>query len=116
MSSPAQHLSHLARGQRAERLLHVEHIPARPARLAQWPDSVSPTVLAALLSEGLERPWAHQRAALDLVDSGAHVVLATGTASGKSLGYLVPVLGAAAAGEAGRRRLSVFKRSGHRFA
>ncbi len=61
-------------------------------------------MLAALLSEGLERPWAHQRAALDLVDSGAHVVLATGTASGKSLGYLVPVLGAAADGATGGAR------------
>ncbi len=76
----------------------MEHLPARAAQLAQWPATVSPPVLAALLAAGLERPWTHQRAAIDLVCAGQHVVLATGTASGKSLGYLVPVLGAAADG------------------
>ncbi len=95
VSSPAQQLALLTGASGGSRLLHVEHLPARAAQLAQWPDTVAPAVLAALLAGGLERPWAHQRAALDLLDSGAHVVLATGTASGKSLGYLVPVLGAA---------------------
>lgn len=96
MSTPAQHLAHIARGQRAERLLHVERLPARPARLAHWPQEVSPAVLSALLAAGVQRPWSHQREAVDLVRAGRHVVLATGTASGKSLGYLVPVLGALA--------------------
>ncbi len=97
MASPAQHLSHLTAGGRGERLLHVERLPARSARLAQWPAWVDPTVLAALLAAGLERPWSHQRQAIELVHAGSHVVLATGTASGKSLGYLVPVLGEVAA-------------------
>ncbi len=83
---------------RSERLLHVERVPAREARLAQWPEGVAPAVLAALLGGGIERPWSHQRAAIDLATAGRHVVLATGTASGKSLGYLVPVLSAASEG------------------
>ena len=91
-------------GGRDARLLHVERLPARSARLAQWPETTHPAVLAALLASGLERPWSHQRAAIDLAASGRHVVLATGTASGKSLGYLVPVLGAVA-GEASDRAL-----------
>ncbi len=103
MSSPAQQVSLLTRGTSGDRLLHVEHLPARAAKLAQWPGTISPLVLAALLAEGLERPWTHQRAAIDLVCAGKHVVLATGTASGKSLGYLVPVLGAAADGAVGGR-------------
>ncbi len=98
VSSPAQHLARLAGGSRAERLLHVEEVPARPARLAEWPAGVDPAVLAALLGAGVERPWSHQREAIDLATAGQHVVLATGTASGKSLGYLVPVLGAVARG------------------
>lgn len=92
MSSPAQHLSRLAGDGPPGRLVHVEQIPARPARLAQWPDDLEPAVLSALLAGGLERPWSHQREAIDLARAGQHVVLATGTASGKSLGYLVPVL------------------------
>lgn len=83
---------------RADRLLHVERVPAREARLASWPPEVAPVVLGALLASGIETPWSHQRAALDLAFAGRHVVLATGTASGKSLGYLVPVLSAAAEG------------------
>ena len=76
--------------------MHVERLPARSARFAQWPDDLAPPVLAALLGAGLERPWSHQREAVDLVRSGRHTVVATGTASGKSLGYLVPVLDAVA--------------------
>ena len=98
MSSGAQHLDRLVAGARADRLLHVEHLPARVARLAEWPDSVEPAVLAALLAAGMERPWSHQRTAIDLASAGRHVVLATGTASGKSLGYLVPVMSAVVRG------------------
>ncbi len=100
MSSPAQHLAVLTAGTQGERLLHVEHVPARTARLAQWPESVAPAVLSALLAAGMERPWSHQRAAIDLATAGEHVVIATGTASGKSLGYLAPVLSAASGGSA----------------
>ncbi len=98
MAGPAQHLDVLTARSRGDRLLHVEHVPARTARLAQWPGSVAPEVLSALLAGGVERPWSHQRAAIDLATAGRHVVIATGTASGKSLGYLAPVLSAACAG------------------
>ena len=100
MSSPAQHLAVLTARSRAERLLHVEHVPARSAQLAEWPATIAPAVLSALLAAGMARPWSHQRAAIDLADAGRHVVLATGTASGKSLGYLAPVLSAACEGAA----------------
>ena len=98
MSSPAQHLRRLTAGGRSERLLHVEQVPSRAARLARWPSSVEPPVLAALHAAGLEHAWSHQRTAVELAESGRHVVLATGTASGKSLGYLVPVLSSVVAG------------------
>ncbi|MBR7743380.1 DEAD/DEAH box helicase [Phycicoccus sp. BSK3Z-2] len=101
MSTSAHLLARLADGSRAERLLHVERLPARPARLAQWPDDLAPPVLAALHGIGVQRPWSHQREAVDLARAGQHVVLATGTASGKSLGYLVPVLDALVTGASG---------------
>jgi DEAD/DEAH box helicase domain-containing protein len=71
---------------------HVETIPARPGRPVDWPSWVPSALHAALRSGGIERPWAHQAAAADLAHDGTHVVLATGTASGKSLGYLLPAL------------------------
>ncbi|WP_083975075.1 DEAD/DEAH box helicase [Kitasatospora mediocidica] len=77
---------------RSERLTHTEHLPARLARHAPWPDTIRPEIRAAALELGIERPWAHQAEAMLLAASGQTVVLATGTASGKSLGYLAPVL------------------------
>ena len=71
---------------------HVEVIPARPGRPVDWPTWVPSALRDALASGGIERPWEHQAAAADLAHDGAHVVLATGTASGKSLGYLLPAL------------------------
>jgi DEAD/DEAH box helicase domain-containing protein len=44
---------------------------------------------------GVEALWAHQAAAIDLVRSGRSVAVATGTASGKSLCYQVPIAEAA---------------------
>ncbi len=91
-ADPASLLDLLTSGGRAGRLVHVERIPARQARPAEWPNWVAPPVRAALLGVGIDRLWSHQRAAMDLAHKGEHVVMSTGTASGKSLGYLVPVL------------------------
>lgn len=85
-------LAALAAGDRAARLRHVERLPARAAQIAEWPDWVAPPLLASLTGSGIARPWSHQREAMDLAHGGSHVVLSTGTASGKSLGYLVPGL------------------------
>ncbi|WP_420485512.1 DEAD/DEAH box helicase [Intrasporangium calvum] len=79
-------------GDHPERLLHVHEVPARPAQFAEWPDWVDPTVLGALVGSGIERPWRHQVEVAEAAHRGEHVVVSTGTASGKSLGYLLPVL------------------------
>ncbi|HET6816673.1 MAG TPA: DEAD/DEAH box helicase [Mycobacteriales bacterium] len=84
----------LAPAGRAERVLHVEHVPPRPARTAEWPSWAPPLLIDRLRVRGVERPWSHQAAAADLAWHGHPVVLATGTASGKSLGYQLPVLSA----------------------
>ncbi|QMU74680.1 DEAD/DEAH box helicase [Streptacidiphilus sp. PB12-B1b] len=93
--SPATVLSRLteARG-RQDRLTHTEHIPARAARFADWPSGIRPEVLDAILDTGVSRPWIHQTEAANLAMGGKSVVIATGTASGKSLAYLAPVLSA----------------------
>nr|WP_237742758.1 DEAD/DEAH box helicase [Actinopolymorpha alba] len=77
---------------RAARVTHVEWVPARAGETVEWPSWVPDRVLEGLRSNGITRPWAHQVAAAELARSGQHVVIATGTASGKSLGYLLPVL------------------------
>ncbi|MFI6449463.1 DEAD/DEAH box helicase [Kitasatospora sp. NPDC050543] len=77
---------------RSDRLTHTEQLPARQARYAPWPESIRPEIIAAALALGVERPWAHQVEAMNLARTGQTMVIATGTASGKSLGYLAPVL------------------------
>ncbi|WP_218848929.1 DEAD/DEAH box helicase [Nocardioides perillae] len=94
---------------REERLTHVEVLPAREAREAAWPAWVPDDVRSAFEARGVLRPWAHQVAAAEAAHAGRHVVLSTGTASGKSLGYLLPALAdvRAARGPKGQRGAGV---------
>ena len=80
---------------RAARVTHVEIVPARAARAVSWPDWVDPQVRTRLEAAGIRAPWAHQAAAASLAWAGTSVVVATGTASGKSLAYLLPAFAAA---------------------
>jgi DEAD/DEAH box helicase domain-containing protein len=68
--------------------------PARPGRTARWPTWLPADVVSAITSAGIAAPWRHQVDAAEAAVAGRHVVLATGTASGKSLAYLMPVLAA----------------------
>ncbi|MDQ3787167.1 MAG: DEAD/DEAH box helicase, partial [Actinomycetota bacterium] len=75
-------------------LRHVRELPERPATCAEWPSWVPDTLRTALAGCGVEQPWAHQVEAATHAREGRHVVIATGTASGKSLAYQLPVLSA----------------------
>ncbi|WP_307132817.1 DEAD/DEAH box helicase [Streptomyces aurantiacus] len=91
--SPGEILDRLASGpSRASRITHTEHLPPRAGRHAVWPDRIRPEVIAAVQSAGIEHPWAHQALAAEHALDGESVIVSTGTASGKSLAYLVPVL------------------------
>jgi DEAD/DEAH box helicase domain-containing protein len=76
----------------ANPVTHVAEQPARPARWAEWPSWADSRVVAALRKSGVEQPWTHQIEAASLAHSGRNVVVSTGTASGKSLAYQLPVL------------------------
>lgn len=68
----------------------IEWEEATQARYADWPGWVSPLREVA---KGLPaQPYAHQADAMDHLHAGRHLALATGTASGKSLCYQLPVL------------------------
>src|SRR5712692_9360016 len=88
----------LDRGAASGRLTHVERLSARPGRTVPWPDCVPAQVVSAFGEVGIPAPWAHQAAAADHARAGRSVILATGTASGKSVGYLAPALTAIAEG------------------
>ncbi|WP_375500638.1 DEAD/DEAH box helicase [uncultured Jatrophihabitans sp.] len=71
---------------------HVESLPARAAVPAPWPDWVPEPVRARFVVRGVSEPWAHQVEAANAAHAGTSVVVATGTASGKSLAYQLPAL------------------------
>lgn len=79
-----------------EQVVAVAHEAARPARRVPLPDGLHPAVAAALAAAGIDALWSHQRESYDLLAAGRNVVVATGTASGKSLCFTVPTLDAAA--------------------
>ncbi|MFD3483643.1 DEAD/DEAH box helicase [Streptomyces sp. NPDC058665] len=91
--SPSTVLDRLTAGPgRAARITHTEHLPPRAGRHAVWPDRIRPEVINAIQLAGVDHPWAHQATAAEHALDGESVVIATGTASGKSLAYLAPVL------------------------
>ena len=90
---------------RRERVTHVELIPARLARSVPWPEWVCPEIVDAYAQLGIDFPWAHQIEAAQLAHDGRHVVIASGTASGKSLAYQLPVLQTLTTGTPNRGRL-----------
>ena len=53
---------------------------------------MEPAAITALRDNGIEKPWTHQATAAGFAFDGKHVVLSTGTASGKSLAYQMPIL------------------------
>ncbi|MDA3648664.1 DEAD/DEAH box helicase [Saccharopolyspora indica] len=71
---------------------HVAQLPNRTARTTDWPAWAPPQLVDALRERGADEPWVHQVEGAEAVRAGEHVVVATGTASGKSLVYQLPVL------------------------
>lgn len=71
---------------------HIRRLPPAQARTAPMPAWVPRHVADAFAGEGVDLLWEHQAAMADLLHDGRHAILATGTASGKSQGYLLPIL------------------------
>ncbi len=74
------------------RLVHRADEPPRPGAPVPLPDGLDPRLVDALARTGVERLWSHQAEAVALARAGHHVGIASGTASGKTLAYAIPVL------------------------
>ncbi len=69
----------------------LREVPARDGRYAELDVELHPTVQEILEDLGIERLYVHQARAIEAVLRGEHVVTVTGTASGKTLTYVVPL-------------------------
>jgi DEAD/DEAH box helicase domain-containing protein len=79
-----------------EELAHLTTEPARAASTARIPDDLDPRVRAALEAAGITELFIHQAEAWEAAARGEHVIVTTGTASGKTLAFNLPVLDALA--------------------
>ena len=79
-----------------EEIAYLGTETAREARLAPLPEELHPRVREALAAQGIDTLYTHQRQAWDAAARGEHVVVTTGTASGKTLAFNLPVLDAIA--------------------
>jgi DEAD/DEAH box helicase domain-containing protein len=68
--------------------------PARPADLRPFPVDLPSALADALIARGIVSLYSHQVLTWESARAGKNVVLATGTASGKTLAYNLPVLAA----------------------
>ena len=73
-------------------LTHSTTLPAQPASYAEWPEWVLPKLRAVLEEQGVAKLYAHQVAVAQAAWEERDVVVSTGTSSGKSLGYRLPIL------------------------
>ena len=67
----------------------------RPGDAVDWPVWLGEAGAARLEAAGYPRPWRHQAAFAEALYRGNHAMICTPTGSGKTLGYLLPILAAA---------------------
>jgi DEAD/DEAH box helicase domain-containing protein len=80
-----------------EEVVFVSEVPAREPVVVPLPFGLHPKLSAALEDRGLTTLYRHQAEAFEAAGRGEHLVVATGTASGKTLAFNLPVLNALAA-------------------
>ncbi|MHA2787890.1 DEAD/DEAH box helicase [Corynebacterium sp. S7] len=76
----------------SSRATHVSTSEAQAAEFTAWSEWIHPGLVNSLIDEGISRPYRHQIQCADAAYFGKDVVIATGTSSGKSLGYQLPIL------------------------
>jgi len=73
-------------------MVHVEHIPPRPARSARLRLPLPEALQDCLTEHGLFPLYSHQAEAINYARDGKNVMVATSSASGKTLCYNAPVM------------------------
>jgi DEAD/DEAH box helicase domain-containing protein len=78
----------------APNLVAWRTLPARPAQTHPFPEDLPAPVTQTLIAAGIHILYSHQLEAWAQTRAGKNVILSTGTASGKTLSYNLPVFAA----------------------
>lgn len=91
-----------------DQIVHARHVPARAAEYAIPTVALADELAMALRGQGIERLYSHQVEAIDHLNDGQNVVIVTGTASGKTLCYNLPVVNHLLATDSSSRALYLY--------
>src|SRR5687767_2203395 len=69
-------------------------LPSRPAQIEPFPDDLPAVLSQSLVAAGIHTLYSHQSIAWRQVRARKNILLSTGTASGKTLAYNLPVISA----------------------
>ncbi|HIB87432.1 TPA: DEAD/DEAH box helicase [Candidatus Poribacteria bacterium] len=75
-----------------DQIVYTKHLPKRDARFKELSEPILPPLQRALDRIGIHRFYTHQAESIDLIRGGKDIIIETGTASGKTLCYNLPVL------------------------
>lgn len=76
----------------ATNIVEWHKLAKRSARLVSLPEELHPSLIAALQANNIKELYSHQAESWRLINAGQDVAIVTGTASGKTLCYNLPVL------------------------
>ncbi|MHC1741045.1 MAG: DEAD/DEAH box helicase [Anaerolineaceae bacterium] len=75
-----------------ENIPYWSESPASEAEFSPFLSNLDQNFVEILHQQGIHNLYSHQAKAINFIDQGANVVISTGTASGKSLCYQIPIL------------------------
>ncbi|MFH1381821.1 MAG: DEAD/DEAH box helicase [Chloroflexota bacterium] len=75
-----------------DQIVHIEHIPSRQARCAEVAEPLAASLQECLRKRGISALYTHQAEAVNAARQGKNVMVATASASGKTLCYNIAVL------------------------
>ncbi len=75
-----------------QQIVTVKELPSCEAVYGEVEPPLLPVMRELLQKRGIDKLYSHQAQAVNAIRNGLHTVIVTGTASGKSLCYLIPVL------------------------
>jgi len=90
------------------RFVHWHDAPPRPGRSVPLPEGLDPRLRAVLEARGLTELYEHQARAIEHALAGRDVLIATPTASGKTLCYTVPIVQALLTSNGAARALCLY--------
>jgi len=75
-----------------DQLVYQKEIPAREARYGEVEPPLPEALRRSLQAQGIKQLYLHQAEAVDTVRAGKNIIITTGTASGKTFCFNLPVL------------------------